>query len=223
MVFHSSSAFKIQSPESLRDESSLPGLLSWEGKDSIFPWSPASTTSERSAGCAARPRAAPPQSELDRTLFPRAAGPDVTRHPAAGAPRCSLRAPTGRRCFSGARVPARLRPSPSPSPSLSPTSKAPLKMASPAPGESGAQGCPAPSAEEQTPRPGVPGEEAASESEPAGAGPQVEEAAGKVAAALTWLLGEPVVWLGCRADELLSWKRPLRSLLAFLGANLLFW
>lgn len=50
-----------------------------------------------------------------------------------------------------------------------------------------------------------------------------EEAAGKVAAALTWLLGEPVLWLGCRADELLSWKRPLRSLLAFLGANLLFW
>lgn len=51
----------------------------------------------------------------------------------------------------------------------------------------------------------------------------MEEAAGKVAAALTWLLGEPVLWLGCHADELLNWKRPLRSLFAFLGANLLFW
>ncbi|XP_029413849.1 reticulophagy regulator 1-like [Nannospalax galili] len=52
---------------------------------------------------------------------------------------------------------------------------------------------------------------------------RVDEAAGRVAAAVTWLLGEPVLWLGGRADELLSWKRPLRSLLAFLGANLLFW
>ncbi|XP_034379099.1 reticulophagy regulator 1 isoform X1 [Arvicanthis niloticus] len=90
-------------------------------------------------------------------------------------------------------------------------------MASPAPEEHATQGCPA--TEEQPPRPGVPGEEAG----PEGAGPQVEEAAGRVAAALTWLLGEPVLWLGWRADELLSWKRPLRSLLAFLGANLLFW
>jgi hypothetical protein len=32
-----------------------------------------------------------------------------------------------------------------------------------------------------------------------------------------------VLWLGYRADELLSWKRPLHSLLGFLGANLLFW
>uniref|UniRef100_A0A673T6S0 Reticulophagy regulator 1 n=1 Tax=Suricata suricatta TaxID=37032 RepID=A0A673T6S0_SURSU len=55
------------------------------------------------------------------------------------------------------------------------------------------------------------------------AGRQVEEAAGGVAAAVTWLLGEPVLWLGCRADELLSWERPLRSLLGFVGANLLFW
>ncbi|MEJ1275806.1 hypothetical protein NN561_006705 [Cricetulus griseus] len=99
-------------------------------------------------------------------------------------------------------------------------------MASPAPGEHAAQRCPAPAAEEPAPRPGVPGEEAGPEAGPEGAGPQVkeeEEAADKVAAALTWLLGEPVLWLGCRADELLSWKRPLRSLLAFLGANLLFW
>ncbi|KAL1783290.1 reticulophagy receptor FAM134B isoform X1 [Sigmodon hispidus] len=96
-------------------------------------------------------------------------------------------------------------------------------MASPAHGEHSVQGCPAPAAEELASRPGVPREEAASEAGPEGAGPQVEEAAGKVAAALTWLLGEPVLWLGCRADELLSWKRPLRSLLAFLGANLLFW
>lgn len=90
-------------------------------------------------------------------------------------------------------------------------------MASPAPEEHAKQGCPA--TEEQEPRPGVPGEEAG----PEGARRQVEEAAGRVAAALTWLLGEPVLWLGWRADELLSWKRPLRSLLAFLGANLLFW
>lgn len=183
--------------------------------------------SARSAGCAARPRAAPPLRELDRTLFPRVAGADVTRHPAAGAPRCAPRAPTGRGCFPGAHrqaracPPASLPPHPVPVPVSA--SKAPLKMASLAPGEHAAQGCPAPAAEEQAPRPGVPGEEAAPEAGRAGAGPQVEEAAGKVAAALTWLLGEPVLWLGCRADELLSWKRPLRSLLAFLGANLLFW
>lgn len=97
-------------------------------------------------------------------------------------------------------------------------------MASPAPDEHATKGCPAPATEEQAPRPGVPGEEAAvRDAGPEGAGPQVEEAAGRVAAALTWLLGEPVLWLGCRADELVSWKRPLRSLLAFLGANLLFW
>ena len=57
----------------------------------------------------------------------------------------------------------------------------------------------------------------------AGAGRQVEEAAGGVAAVVTWLLGEPALWLGGRADELLSWKRPLHSLLAFVGANLVFW
>lgn len=130
----------------------------------------------------------------------------------------AFRALTARR--ARARPPASL---PVPVPVPVPASKAPLKMASPAPGESGAQGCPAPTAEEQASRPGVPGEEAAPEAERADAGPQVEEAASKVAAALTWLLGEPVLWLGCRADELLSWKRPLRSLLAFLGANLLFW
>lgn len=55
------------------------------------------------------------------------------------------------------------------------------------------------------------------------AGRQVEEAAAGVATAVTWLLGESVLWLGCRADELLSWERPLRTLLGFVGANLLFW
>nr|XP_012614006.1 reticulophagy receptor FAM134B isoform X1 [Microcebus murinus] len=103
-------------------------------------------------------------------------------------------------------------------------------MASPEPREHAEEGCPAPAAEEQPPPPWAPPEkeqeqEAQGEgaAAAAGPGPQVEEAAGRVAAAVTWLLGEPVLWLGCRADELLSWKRPLRSLLAFVGANLLFW
>uniref|UniRef100_A0A7N9D4V4 Reticulophagy regulator 1 n=1 Tax=Macaca fascicularis TaxID=9541 RepID=A0A7N9D4V4_MACFA len=77
--------------------------------------------------------------------------------------------------------------------------------------------------------PGTPGERQQQEEEAQeagaaeGEGLQVEEAAGRAAAAVTWLLGEPVLWLGCRADELLSWKRPLRSLLGFVAANLLFW
>ncbi|XP_058420294.1 reticulophagy regulator 1 isoform X1 [Diceros bicornis minor] len=105
-------------------------------------------------------------------------------------------------------------------------------MASPAPPEHAEEGCAAPAAEEQAPPlppppqapPEEPEEEAPEEAAvAAGAGRQVEEAAGGVAAAVTWLLGEPVLWLGCRADELLSWKRPLRSLLGFVGANLLFW
>ncbi|XP_059948731.1 reticulophagy regulator 1 isoform X1 [Mesoplodon densirostris] len=103
-------------------------------------------------------------------------------------------------------------------------------MASPAPPEPAEQGCPAPAAAEQAPPPPPPRApreeqegEAQEEGAAAGAGRQVEEAAGGVAAAVTWLLGEPVLWLGCRADELLSWKRPLCSLLAFVGANLLFW
>ncbi|XP_014200322.2 reticulophagy regulator 1 isoform X1 [Pan paniscus] len=110
-------------------------------------------------------------------------------------------------------------------------------MASPAPPEHAEEGCPAPAAEEQAPLSPLPPpppqaspaerqqqEEEAQEAGAAeGAGLQVEEAAGRAAAAVTWLLGEPVLWLGCRADELLSWKRPLRSLLGFVAANLLFW
>lgn len=106
-------------------------------------------------------------------------------------------------------------------------------MASPAPPEHAAEGCPAPAVGEQTlqsppPPPRAPPEEQGEEAQEegpvaAGAGRQVEEAAGGVAAAVTWLLGEPVLWLGCRAEELLSWKRPLRSLLGFVAANLLFW
>uniref|UniRef100_A0A804HKW5 Reticulophagy regulator 1 n=1 Tax=Homo sapiens TaxID=9606 RepID=A0A804HKW5_HUMAN len=107
-------------------------------------------------------------------------------------------------------------------------------MASPAPPEHAEEGCPAPAAEEQAPPSPPPPqaspaerqqqEEEAQEAGAAeGAGLQVEEAAGRAAAAVTWLLGEPVLWLGCRADELLSWKRPLRSLLGFVAANLLFW
>ncbi|KAI6054135.1 reticulophagy regulator 1 isoform X1 [Marmota monax] len=105
-------------------------------------------------------------------------------------------------------------------------------MASAAPQENAEEGCPAPAAGElalQRPPPQAPLEEEAQEEAPeegaaaAGAGPQVEEAAGRVPAAVTWLLGEPVLWLGCCAEELLSWKRPLRSLLGFVGANLLFW
>uniref|UniRef100_A0ABI7YX71 RETREG1-3/ARL6IP-like N-terminal reticulon-homology domain-containing protein n=1 Tax=Felis catus TaxID=9685 RepID=A0ABI7YX71_FELCA len=97
-------------------------------------------------------------------------------------------------------------------------------MASPAPPEHAAEGCPAPAAAEP---PRAPPEEQGEEAREEGAvavvaGRQVEEAAGGVAAAVTWLLGEPVLWLGCRADELLSWKRPLRSLLGFVAANLLF-
>ncbi|XP_053448857.1 reticulophagy regulator 1 isoform X2 [Nycticebus coucang] len=105
-------------------------------------------------------------------------------------------------------------------------------MASSAPSEHAEEGCAAPAAREQAPPPPpaaspdkeedqeAQGEEAAAT---AGPGPQVEEAAGRVAAAVTWLLGEPGLWLGCRADELLSWKRPLRSLFGFIGANLVFW
>uniref|UniRef100_A0A452FK93 Reticulophagy regulator 1 n=1 Tax=Capra hircus TaxID=9925 RepID=A0A452FK93_CAPHI len=78
-------------------------------------------------------------------------------------------------------------------------------MASPAPPEPAEQGAPAPE-----PEGAAPPEEGAA----AGAGRQVEEAAGGVA---------PALWLGSRADELLSWKRPLHSLLAFVGANLVFW
>ncbi|XP_007959440.1 reticulophagy regulator 1 isoform X1 [Chlorocebus sabaeus] len=107
-------------------------------------------------------------------------------------------------------------------------------MASPAPPEHAAEGCPAATAEEQAPPSppppqAPPGERQQQEEEAQeagaaeGEGLQVEEAAGRAAAAVTWLLGEPVVWLGCRADELLSWKRPLRSLLGFVAANLLFW
>ncbi|XP_023074031.2 reticulophagy regulator 1 [Piliocolobus tephrosceles] len=104
-------------------------------------------------------------------------------------------------------------------------------MASPAPPEHAAEGCPAPAAEEQAPPPPQtpPGERQQQQEEAPevgaaeGEGLQVEEAAGRAAAAVTWLLGEPVLWLGCRADELLSWKRPLRSLLGFVAANLLFW
>ncbi|XP_057168149.1 reticulophagy regulator 1 isoform X3 [Ursus arctos] len=105
-------------------------------------------------------------------------------------------------------------------------------MASPAPPEHAAEGCPAPavgeSALQSPPPPRAPPEEQGEEAQEegavaAGGGLQVEEAAGGVAAAVTWLLGEPVLWLGCRAEELLSWKRPLRSLLGFVAANLLFW
>ncbi|XP_004059067.3 reticulophagy regulator 1 isoform X1 [Gorilla gorilla gorilla] len=107
-------------------------------------------------------------------------------------------------------------------------------MASPAPPEHAEEGCPTPAAEEQAPPspppPQAPPAERQQQEEEAqeagaaeGAGLQVEEAAGRAAAAVTWLLGEPVLWLGCRADELLSWKRPLRSLLGFVAANLLFW
>ncbi|KAL4822970.1 hypothetical protein H8958_015596 [Nasalis larvatus] len=107
-------------------------------------------------------------------------------------------------------------------------------MASPAPPEHASEGFPAPAAEEQAPPspppPQTPPGERQQQQEEAqevgaaeGEGLQVEEAAGRAAAAVTWLLGEPVLWLGCRADELLSWKRPLRSLLGFVAANLLFW
>uniref|UniRef100_A0A9L0JAH3 Reticulophagy regulator 1 n=1 Tax=Equus asinus TaxID=9793 RepID=A0A9L0JAH3_EQUAS len=104
-------------------------------------------------------------------------------------------------------------------------------MASPAAAEHAEEGCPAQAAGEQAPAPPPPQappeeqeEEAQEEAAAvaAVAGRQVEEAAGGVAAAVTWLLGEPALWLGCRADELLSWKRPLLSLLGFVGANLLF-
>ncbi|XP_004583684.2 reticulophagy regulator 1 isoform X1 [Ochotona princeps] len=107
-------------------------------------------------------------------------------------------------------------------------------MASPAPAEHAAEGCPVLAAEEQA-RPPLQGppkeeekeEEAAAQEATAAvapcARPQVEEAAGWVVDAVTWLFGEPGLWLGSRAIELLSWKRPLCSLLAFVGANLLFW
>ncbi|XP_040118411.1 reticulophagy regulator 1 isoform X1 [Oryx dammah] len=103
-------------------------------------------------------------------------------------------------------------------------------MASPAPPEPAEQGSPAPAAAPQAPQPPprAPPEEPEGAAPPeegaaAGAGRQVEEAAGGVAAAVTWLLGEPALWLGSRAEELLSWKRPLHSLVAFVGANLVFW
>ncbi|XP_062067849.1 reticulophagy regulator 1 isoform X1 [Lepus europaeus] len=99
-------------------------------------------------------------------------------------------------------------------------------MASPAPPERAEAGCPAPAAAAELPPPPPRAprrEEEAREAAAAGERPQVEEAAGWVVAAVTWLLGEPGLWLGCRAGELLSWRRPLRSLLAFVGANLLFW
>ncbi|MXQ84051.1 hypothetical protein E5288_WYG012116 [Bos mutus] len=102
-------------------------------------------------------------------------------------------------------------------------------MASPAPPEPAEQGSPAPAAAPPAPPPPTraPPEEPEGAAPPeegaaAGAGRQVEEAAGGVAAVVTWLLGEPALWLGGRADELLSWKRPLHSLLAFVGANLVF-
>uniref|UniRef100_A0A452FK86 Reticulophagy regulator 1 n=1 Tax=Capra hircus TaxID=9925 RepID=A0A452FK86_CAPHI len=89
-------------------------------------------------------------------------------------------------------------------------------MASPAPPEPAEQGAPAPAAAPQAPQPPprAPPEEPEGAAPPeegaaAGAGRQVEEA--------------PALWLGSRADELLSWKRPLHSLLAFVGANLVFW
>lgn len=103
-------------------------------------------------------------------------------------------------------------------------------MASPAPPGPAEEGCPARAAGEQEPPPRAPpgerGEEAQEEGAAAAAvaaGRQVTEAAGEVAAAVTWLLGEPGLWLGCCAQELLSWERPLRTLLGFAGANLLFW
>ncbi|XP_054434286.1 reticulophagy regulator 1 isoform X1 [Pteronotus mesoamericanus] len=96
-------------------------------------------------------------------------------------------------------------------------------MASLAPLEHAEEGCPARAAGQQGPPPRAPAEEQEEEAQEERAaavavGPQVEEAA-----AVTWLLGEPVLWLGCRAHELLSWKRPLHTLLGFIWANLLFW
>lgn len=171
-----------------------------------------------------RPR---PYTNLTAPSFPARPGltsqgtqPPAPRgaHPAPRpVPRCLRCSPDAHRQARARACPPTRPPASLPVPIPVPASKTPLKMASPAPEEHATQGCPA--TEEQPPRPGVPGEEAG----PEGAGPQVEEAAGRVAAALTWLLGEPVLWLGWRADELLSWKRPLRSLLTFLGANLLFW
>ncbi|XP_036267136.1 reticulophagy regulator 1 isoform X1 [Pipistrellus kuhlii] len=100
-------------------------------------------------------------------------------------------------------------------------------MASPAAPEPAEEGCPAPAAGEQEPPPRAPRGERGQQAPEAGAaaapGRQVPEAAGEVAAAVSWLLGEPGLWLGCCARELLSWQRPLRTLLGFAGANLLFW
>lgn len=101
-------------------------------------------------------------------------------------------------------------------------------MASPAPADRAEDGCPARAAREQEPPPRAPREEQGGAALGAGAaaaaaGRQVDEAAGGVAIAVSWLLGEPVLWLGCRAEELLSWERPLRTVLGFVGANLLFW
>ncbi|XP_036612519.1 reticulophagy regulator 1 isoform X2 [Trichosurus vulpecula] len=57
------------------------------------------------------------------------------------------------------------------------------------------------------------------------AGPWEEQAAagGRVTAAATWLLEEPVLLLSCCVGDALSWRRPLRSLVGFVCANLLFW
>lgn len=100
-------------------------------------------------------------------------------------------------------------------------------MASPAAPEPAEEGCPARAAGEQEPPPRAPRGERGQQAPEAGAaaapGRQVPEAAGEVAAAVSWLLGEPGLWLGCCARELLSWQRPLRTLLGFAGANLLFW
>ncbi|XP_060047161.1 reticulophagy regulator 1 isoform X1 [Erinaceus europaeus] len=95
-------------------------------------------------------------------------------------------------------------------------------MASPAPVPAEPPDPPefAPAAAPQPP-PAQPGDSAGPAA--ASAGRQVQEAAGAVAAAVTWLLGEPLLWLRGPARGLRGWKRPLRSLLAFLAANLLFW
>ncbi|XP_072461561.1 reticulophagy regulator 1 isoform X1 [Notamacropus eugenii] len=62
----------------------------------------------------------------------------------------------------------------------------------------------------------------------AGAPPAREDSAqaaagAEAAAAVTWLLGEPALLLSGCVGEALSWRRPLRSLLGFVCANLLFW
>ncbi|XP_021114289.1 reticulophagy receptor FAM134B isoform X1 [Heterocephalus glaber] len=152
----------------------------------------------------------PPERRDDRhapprpARFPRSGArappsePDRTHFP-GGAPARGL---TSQHPVAGRAHPAPLRPHPRPRPHLRPRRgpAAAAKMASAAPGAPGPEG------------------------RAAAAGKQGErEAAGPVAAAVARLLGEPGLWLGCRARELLSWERPLRSLLGFAGANLLFW